>query len=89
MTKWYPACPNLVAKHKCQGTSEVQGKTRDKDIRRFKCHSYTKINLILGQAYYTKNNSGAFEKVLKEMVVTQHKSKRKALRRGKQGLIMC
>ena len=60
-----------------------------KDIKRFKHHSYTKINLILGQAYYTKNDICAFEKVLKEMMVTQHKSKRKALRRGKQGLIMC
>ena len=66
MTKWYLACPNLVAKHKCQGTSEVQENTRDKDIKRFQYHSYTKINLTPGQAYYTKNGSGAFEKVLKE-----------------------
>ena len=80
MIKWYLACPHLVAKHKYQGTSEVQEKTRDKDIKRFKYHSYTKINLIPGQAYYTKNDSGAFEKVLKELMETQHKIRRKALR---------
>ena len=66
MPKWYLACPNLAANHKCQGTSEVQEKTREKDIKRFKYHSYTKINLTSGQVYYTKNDSGAFEKVLKE-----------------------
>ena len=37
-----------------------------KDIKRFKHHSYTKINLIPGQACYTKNDSGAFKRVLKE-----------------------
>ena len=66
MTKWYLACPHLVAEHKCQGTSEVQGMTRDKDIKRYKYHSYTKVYLIPGQAYYTKNDSGALEKVLTE-----------------------
>ena len=66
MIKWYLACPHLVAKHKCQGTSEVQEKTRDRDIKKFKYHSYTKINLTPRQAYYTKNDNGAFEKVLKE-----------------------
>ena len=66
----------------------VQEKTRDKDIKRCKYHGYTKVNLIPGQAYYTKNDSGAFEKVLKELMVTQYKRKGKALRRGKQGLIM-
>ena len=75
MIKWYLACPYLGAKHNCQGTSDVQEKTRDKDIKIFKHHSYTKINLIPGQTYYTKNDSGAFEKVLKEMMVTQHKNK--------------
>ena len=50
MIKWYLACPYLEAKHKCQGTSEVQEKTRGKDIKRFKDHSYTKTNLI-PQAY--------------------------------------
>ena len=66
MIKWYLACPYLEAKHKCQGTSEVQKKTRDKDIKRYKYHSYTKVNLIPGQAYYTKNDSGALKKVLEE-----------------------
>ena len=33
--------------------------------------------------------ANAFKKVLKEQMVTQHKSRRMALRRGKQGLIMC
>ena len=37
-----------------------------KDIKRFKHHSYTKNNLIPGQACYTKNDSGAFKRVLKE-----------------------
>ena len=60
MIGWYLAFPYLGAKHKCQGTSEVQEKTRDKHIKRFKHHSYTKINLIPGQAYYTKNGSGCF-----------------------------
>ena len=55
----------------------------------FKHYSYTTINRIPGQAYYTKNDSCAFEKVLKERMETQHKSKRKALRRGKQGSLMC
>ena len=58
--------PIFGSKHKFQGTSEVQEKTRDKDIKRFNYHNYTKINLIPGQAYYTKNDNGAFEKVLKE-----------------------
>ena len=44
----------------------VQEKARDKDIKRCKYHSYTKVNLIPGQAYYTKNDSGALKKVLKE-----------------------
>ena len=73
MIKWYLACPICGAKHKCRGTSEVQEKTRSKNIERFKHHSYTTINLIPGQAYYTKNDSYAFEKVLKERMVTQHK----------------
>ena len=89
MTKWYLACPYLIAKHKCQGTSEVQEKTRDKDIKRFRYHSYAKINRVPGQTHYTKNDSSALKKVLKELMETQHKNKRKALRRGKQGLIMC
>ena len=55
-----------------EGTFEVQEKTRGKNIERFKCHSYTTINLIPGQAYYTKNDSYAFEEVLKERMVTQH-----------------
>src|SRR3954453_5104873 len=33
--------------------------------------------------------ANAFNKVLKEWIVTQHKSRRMSLRRGKQGLIMC
>jgi hypothetical protein len=37
-------------------------------------------------AHYTKNDSYALEEVLKERMVTQHKNKRLALRRGKQGL---
>ena len=48
--------------------------------------SYTTADHILGQAYYTKNDSYALKKVLKERMVTQHKSKRLTLRRGKQGL---
>ena len=49
-------------------------------------HSYASINRILGQAHYTKNDSYALEEVLKKRMVTQHKNKRLALRRGKQGL---
>ena len=48
--------------------------------------SYTTINHILRQAYYTKNDSCALKIVLKEIMETQHKSKRLTLRRGKQGL---
>ena len=72
MIEWYLACLFLCgAKHKCQGTSEVQEKTRGKNIERFKHHGYTTINLIPGQACYTKNDSYAFEEVLKERMVTQ------------------
>ena len=37
--------------------------------------SYTLANSILGQAYYTKNDEYALKKVLKEVMVTQHKNK--------------
>ena len=40
----------------------------------------------MGQAHYTKNDNYALEKVLNERMVTQHKSKRLALRRGKKRL---
>jgi len=57
--------------------------------KEFKHYSYTTINRIPVQAYYTKNDSCAFKKVLKERMETQHKNKRIALRRGKQGFTMC
>ena len=38
--------------------------------------SYTLANSILGQACYTKNDKYALKKVLKEMMVTQHKNKK-------------
>ena len=82
MTKWYLACPHLVAKHKCQGTSEVQEKTRDKDIKRFKYHSYAKINRVPGRTHYTKNDSSALKKVLKELMETQHKNKKRSFVEG-------
>ena len=71
MIKWYLACPICGAIHKCRGTSEVQEKTRSKNIERFKHHSHATINLIPGQAYYTKNDSCAQEEVLKEWMATQ------------------
>ena len=46
--------------------------------------SYTPVNRILGQAHYTKNDNYALNKVLEEVMVTQHKNKIYALRRGKQ-----
>ena len=54
------------AKHKCQGTSEVQGKTRSKDIKRCKYQDYITINRALGQTHHTKNDNYALEKVLKK-----------------------
>ena len=38
--------------------------------------SYTLVNSILGQAHYTKNDRYALKKVLKEVMVTQHKNKK-------------
>ena len=38
--------------------------------------SYTVVNRILEQAHYTKNDNYALKKVLKEVMVTQHKNKR-------------
>ena len=38
--------------------------------------SYTAVNRFLGQAHYTKNDNYALKKVLKEVMVTQHKNKR-------------
>ena len=35
--------------------------------------SYILANSIPGQAYYTKNDKYALKKVLKEVMVTQHK----------------
>jgi hypothetical protein len=33
MIRWYLACLYLWAKHKCQGTSEVQENTRSRNIK--------------------------------------------------------
>ena len=38
--------------------------------------TYTLVNSILGQSYYTKNYKYALKKVLKEVMVTQHKNKK-------------
>ena len=43
-----------------QGTSEVQKKTRSKDIERCKHRKYAINNLVLGQAHYTKNDCQCF-----------------------------
>ena len=37
---------------------------------------HQRVNRILGQAHYTKNNNYPLKKVLKELMVTQHKNKR-------------
>ena len=44
-----------------QGTSEVHEKTRSKNIERYKYHKYAIINLVPGQAHYTKNDSQCFQ----------------------------
>ena len=44
---------------------------------------------VWDKAHYTQNDSNALKDGAQRRVMTQHKYKRKALRRGKQGLIMC
>ena len=71
-----------------EGTSEVQEKTRGKNIERFKQHNYTTINCVLGQAHYTKNDNYALKKVLEVRRWRLNiKVKEGSLRRGKQGLV--
>ena len=56
----------LILEHTCQGTSEVQVKTRSKDIKDTSIKVMTQLIQILRQAYYTKNDNYALKKVLIE-----------------------
>jgi hypothetical protein len=47
-------------------------KIKIKIIKRYKYQGYATVNLIPGQAHYTKNDSRALKKVLRERMETQH-----------------
>jgi hypothetical protein len=49
MKKWYLACLYLRSKHKFQGTSEVQEKTRSKNIKDTNIKVIPQLNMFRGK----------------------------------------
>ena len=55
-----------------QAPLKFRMKIKIKIIKRYKYQGYATVNLILGHAHYTKNDSRALKKVLRQRMETQH-----------------
>ena len=75
-----------MAKHKCQGTSEVQEKTRSKNIKDTSIKVISQLTVYWDKHITLRMTTMLSRKCSKNIVETHPISKRLALRRGKQGL---
>ena len=78
-----------TAKHKCPGTSEVQEKTRSKNIKDTSIKIIPQLTVSWDKHITLRMTIMLSRKCSKKIVETHPISTRLALRRGKQGFNMC